>query len=270
LFKKVCIVGVGLIGGSLGLAIKKRRLAKFVVGVSRRKTSARDAAAVGAVDMATLDLREGVGGADLVILAGPVSTIETQIRSLPKLLSKNALVIDVGSSKGRIEAQAKKYLKKNKFVGCHPMAGLEKRGVLYSQECLFDGAVCFVTRRNAAVERFWKSVGAKPIVIGAKAHDAWVAQYSHLPHALAFALFQRSPKHPSSLKASNPSLRDLSRISKSDPKLWADIFNSNKTELLKTLSNFSKDLRMLQSAVRRGRAASFIATANRISQRVAP
>ena len=270
MFKKVCIVGVGLIGGSLGLAVKKRRLAKFVAGVCRRKSSARDAAAAGAVDMATLDLREGVSGADLVILAGPVSTIEAQIKSLPKLLSKNALVIDVGSSKGRIVTQAKKHLKKNKFIGCHPMAGLEKKGVLYSQECLFDGAVCFMTERNATIERFWRSIGARPIVIGAKAHDAWVAQFSHLPHALAFALFQRSPKHPDSLKASNPSLKDLSRISKSDPKLWADIFDSNKSELLRSLSNFSKDLRKLQSAIRRGRAASFIANANRISNSVSP
>src|SRR5689334_2988648 len=125
LYNRISIIGIGLIGGSLGLAIKKRKLAKFVVGVARRKQSAIDAVATKAVDMATLDLKEGVSGADLVILAGPIPTIISQIKTVPKYISKNTLVIDVGSSKADINKAASRSLKKN-FVGCHPMAGSEK------------------------------------------------------------------------------------------------------------------------------------------------
>lgn len=273
LFKKVCIVGVGLIGGSLGLAMQKKRLAQFVVGVARRKASAVEAVNAKAVQMATLDLKEGLNGADLVILSGPVSVIASQLKVIPKFLAPGALVIDVGSSKTLIEQSAKRYLKKNAFVACHPMAGLEKKGAAYAQADLFEGAVCFLTKRNAKIENFWKRVGCRPVLISAREHDAWVAQFSHLPHALAFALFQSSPKHPVSLKASNPSLRDLARISKSNPKLWADILLSNRDEILRASSGIRKNLMKLESGIRSkkpARISAFISKANRLSHQLTP
>ena len=131
LFKKITIVGVGLIGGSLGLAIKKRNLAKFVVGVVRREKSAIEAVEAKAVDMATLELGNGVQGADLVILAGPISTIILHIEQIGRgdpagrpYIQRGAIVMDVGSSKAQINKIASRYFNKN-FVGCHPMAGSE-------------------------------------------------------------------------------------------------------------------------------------------------
>ncbi len=269
-FNKICIVGVGLIGGSIGLAIKSKKLTRFVIGVARREKTLREAFKRKAIDVGTLDLKQGVEDADLVILAGPVSTIVSQLKVIQKFLKKGALVIDVGSSKELIERTAKKQLKKNIFVGCHPMAGLEKKGVLFAQADLFDGTSCFVTARNAKVEQFWKRVGCIPVPIKAHEHDAWVAQFSHLPHVLAFALFQTLPKGPGSLKATNPSLRDLARISKSDPKLWLDILSSNKRQMLGVIARFQKDLDFFEKAIRSNRASEvmkFIATANRVSQR---
>ena len=273
LFNKICVVGVGLIGGSVALAVKKRMLARVVVGVARRKKKIEEALEKKAINIGTLDLKRGVEGADLVILAGPVSTIVGQIKTLSRSLDKKTVVIDVGSSKEKIEQAEKKYLKKNIFVGCHPMAGLEKKGVLFAEPDLFEGAVCFMTGRHARVEAFWRALGCVPTRIGAHEHDAWVAQFSHLPHVLAFTLFQKSPHRPGSLKASNPSLRDLARISKSDPRLWSDIFFSNRSELLSAIAHFQKDLRGLENALRSrqlARVIAYIRKANQISHRLAP
>ncbi|HXV18733.1 MAG TPA: prephenate dehydrogenase/arogenate dehydrogenase family protein, partial [Candidatus Omnitrophota bacterium] len=126
LFNKVCIVGVGLIGGSLGMAIKKRKLAKWVTGVVRQDDTAKKAVAFKAVDMATKSLKEGVKDADLIILASRVDIIVQQLKALRGLLKPKAVVIDVGSTKQEIVSAAKKSRKKNDFVGCHPMAGSEK------------------------------------------------------------------------------------------------------------------------------------------------
>ncbi len=271
LFNKICIVGVGLIGGSLALAIKRQKLARFVIGVTRREKTLHEAFQRKAIDVGTLDLKKGVESADLVILAGPVSAIVSQLKVLQRFLKKGAIVIDVGSSKELINRTAYKYLKKNIFVGCHPMAGLEKKGVLFAEAGLFDGASCFVTTRNVKIEQFWKAVGCIPIPIKAHAHDAWVAQFSHLPHVLSFALFQTLAKRPGSLKATNPSLRDLARISKSDPKLWADILSSNRSQMLGAIARFQKDLGFFEKAIRSNRASDvmkFIATANRVSRRI--
>ncbi len=238
LFNKVCIVGVGLIGGSLGLAIKKKKIANFIVGVARRKTSAIGAVQAKAVDMATLDLKEGISGADLVILAGPIPAIISQIQRLSKYLNKNTIIIDVGSSKNSVGLAAKKYLPKNLFVGCHPMAGSEKTGVKYAHSGLFEGSACFVTKNNSKVNQLWERLGSKPILIEAIQHDKWVAHASHLPHILSFCLFQDiERKYPL-----NPSIKEFERLATSSPDLWADIFLSNAKEILKTSADFRKNL----------------------------
>lgn len=270
LFSKVCIVGVGLIGGSLGLAIKRKKLAQFVIGVARRVRTLREAFDRKAIDVGTLDLKKGIEDADLVVLAGPVSAIVAQLEGMQRFLKKGALVIDVGSSKELINRAAAKYLKKNTFIGCHPMAGLEKKGVLFAEAGLFDGASCFVTARNVKVRQFWKAVGSIPILIKAREHDAWVAQFSHLPHVLSFALFQTLPKRQGPLKATNPSLRDMARLSKSDPKLWEDILSSNKSQVLHAIARFQRGLDLFKKAIRSNRASDvmkFIAAANRLSRR---
>lgn len=261
LFNKICIVGVGLIGGSLGLAIKKRRLAKFVVGVARRKSSAIEAVGRKAVDMATLDLKEGVRAADLIILAGPIPTIISQIKTLSNYVSPNSVIMDVGSSKAQIGLAAKQFLKKNVFIGCHPMTGSEKCGIEFADENLFRDAICFLMRKNKIIEVFWKSLGSKPIVINETDHDAWVAKSSHLPHALSFSLFQNIE----SQFPYNPSLKDLARLAGSHAELWVDILLSNQEQVLKAASEFQKDFSRLKKALRtknRNALVRFILHAN--------
>ncbi|OGW90738.1 MAG: hypothetical protein A3D28_04175 [Omnitrophica bacterium RIFCSPHIGHO2_02_FULL_63_14] len=221
-----------------------------------------------------MDLAEGVRGADLVILCGPVSVIVSQLKAISKRLSPHAIVIDVGSSKRLIETTAKRHLNRGVFVGCHPMAGDEKKGVCFAKADLFEGAVCFVTRRHPKVERFWKRIGCHTVLISAKKHDQWAAWASHLPHVLSFALFGSVGRGdpPGRPYGVNPSLRDLARISKSDPKLWADILLSNAAEVSNAITRFEDNLRDLKTALRSRRAsrlATLIARANRISHRVA-
>ncbi|MBI2095294.1 MAG: prephenate dehydrogenase [Candidatus Omnitrophica bacterium] len=258
------------------MAIRKRRLAKFVVGVVRRKRSAIEAVGKKAVDRATLDFKEGVSGASLVILAGPVSTILDHLKTLPKYLSRGAVVIDVGSSKTNIERVARKYLKKNVFVGCHPMAGSSKRGVTSSDASpdLFLGCTCFMTRKNSIIRKFWEAIGSKVSDrLNADQHDEWVAGPSYSVHVSACALLRnRSMRKLVRLKqtADNPSFRDAARLSKCDPALWADILLSNKYSLAHirdfeaSLSDFRKAL-VLKNRIK---LEKLISEANTISRQL--
>ena len=230
LFNKICIVGVGLIGGSLGMAIKKKGLARWVIGVSRKDSTLKSAVALNAIDIGTTDLKIGIKDADLVILCGPVSVIQEQLKTIGKFLSKKTIVVDAGSSKLQICQTASKFLKKNKFIGCHPMAGSERTGVEHACADLFEGSVCFVSSKNTIVENFWKKLGSKPIIIPAAEHDRIVAQISHIPHALSFSLFQ-TPKKIFPGTPVNPSLREFRRLAQSSPDMWADIFISNADQV---------------------------------------
>lgn len=276
LFNKVAIVGVGLIGGSLGLAVRRRKIARLVMGVMRSRHSAAQALRRGAVHGATLNLREGVKDADVVMLCSPVSTILQQIKKLKPMLKPHAVVIDVASSKALVDLAAKKYLKGVRFVGCHPMAGSAHRGPKFANPDLFRGAVCFVTTPHPRIIRFWRALGARVYVLSPEKHDEWVARTSHMPHILSFALFQASGTRKLGrlgLRASNPSIRDLARLSKSDPKLWADILLSNKKEVLGAIGEHEKGIHALRAALQSTNSKAletFIAKANAMSKRLAP
>lgn len=275
-FEKVAIVGVGLIGGSLGLAIRKRRLAKLVMGVVRRRQTGAQALRKRAVHGATMSLKEGVRGADLVLLCSPVSTIVRQMKTLKKFLAPGALVVDVASTKVLVDAAARKYLKGVRFAGAHPMAGSSKKGVPAADADLFQGAICYLTNFDPEAERFWRALGTKTFYLTPERHDEWVARTSHLPHVLAFALFQSDNLRRlgrAGLEATNPSIRDLARLSKSDPKLWADILLSNKQEILSALNEYGKSVASLKKALSAGRPRAiekFIHQANSISKKLAP
>ena len=249
-------MGVGLIGGSLGLAIKKRKLAKEVIGFVRRGKTARLALQKKAVDRVSQDLKHAIHDADLIILSSPVSAIIQHLRVIRHGIKPSALVMDVGSSKAKIDQAAKKYLGKTTFIGCHPVAGSEKFGVNFSHAGLFVDTTCFMTRRNLRIEKFWRALGARPILITAKAHDKWAAQSSHLPHIISFALFQNFPHHKN--KVANPSIRDLARLSKSNPKLWADILLSNRQEILPALDSFRANLGRWHRAINGDRLSEII------------
>jgi prephenate dehydrogenase len=256
LFKKICIVGVGLIGGSIGLAVRKRGLAREVVGVVRRPGPGREALRRGAVHRIARSLEDGVRGADLVVLCLPVTVLPDAIERVSRCADPRARVIDVGSTKKEIARAGKRRLG-NRFVGCHPMAGSEKAGVRHADARLFEGANCFLTSDDARVAAFWRALGARTLRVSPELHDVWVAKLSHLPHLLSFALLRLFEKgHPDLIVQSaghlNPSIKPLVRLAKSDPELWEGILASNRREVLKALAELRKHLDELAKALERG------------------
>ena len=191
--EKVTVVGVGLLGGSVGLAVKANYDNVRITGVGRRQVSLDKALSVGAIDEATLDTAEGVAGADMVVLATPLGAYERHLEAMKGALARGAVVTDVGSTKDLAVRVAEDILGRGgPFVGSHPMAGSEQMGPLYARADLFVNAVCIVTpSRNTPqglarrVERFWKSLGAIVSRLAPAAHDRAVARVSHLPHMLA-------------------------------------------------------------------------------------
>jgi prephenate dehydrogenase len=246
------------------------------MGVVRRRSTLANAFRQRALHGATMSLKEGVRDADLVILCAPVSTILKQIRILKPYLASKAIVIDVASSKALIDLAARKYLKGVRFTGCHPMTGSTKTGILNAHPDLFEGAGCFATNADPAVKKFWNALGSQVHYLTPEKHDEWVARVSHLPHVLAFALFQSGGARKLTrlgIEACNPSIRDLARLSKSDPKLWADILISNKAEILKSLQEHELGIRNLKKALssRNVKALqTFIYRANANSKKLAP
>jgi prephenate dehydrogenase len=236
-WKQATIIGVGLIGGSLGLALKKRGLARRVVGVGHRQPSLDAARAAGAADQTFLDPRDGVAGSDLVVLATPVGKFaEILERAVPGLLP-GAVVIDVGSTKREVVASLEPMVPApGAFVGCHPIAGSEQRGVAHAREDLFEGATCIVTPTGHTpadivkrVVAIWQDVGMVVRALSPEVHDRLLADVSHLPHVVASVLVQAVSGEAESLVG--PGWADTTRVASGDPGLWRDILVSNADEV---------------------------------------
>lgn len=255
LFRKVTIVGVGLIGGSLGLAIKKHKLAREVVGLSQRHSSIMAALKIQAVDHAYHDLKKAVTNSDLVILAAPVSVILGMLSTIGACLRRGSIIIDVGSTKSSIVRAAEQHLPNYvSFVGCHPLAGSEKSGVENSFAELFEQSSCIMTptekTNRSAVEkirRFWRKIGVETKIMTPEEHDRILAYISHLPHMLAFALMQSVPE--GFLPYATPSLKEMTRIAASSPQMWNDIALSNVRNLSEGMDELAKNLATLRKAL---------------------
>jgi prephenate dehydrogenase len=267
-WKKVTLVGVGLLGGSLCLALKQRRLAGSVTGFVRRAASVAECARAGAVDVATLDLREAVAGAELVVLCTPLAQMRPLVEQMLPTLGKGVIVTDVGSVKRSVVRDLEPIVARAgaHFVGSHPMAGAEKTGVAAARADLFVNAVCAITptgnsNRTAVrkVGRLWESVGARLLRLAPAAHDAFVSRSSHLPHVVAaelanLVLDPRHPKAQASLCANG--FRDTTRIASGSPEMWRDIALANRENLSRAVAAFVGDLEGFRRALSRndGRA----------------
>jgi prephenate dehydrogenase len=265
-WNKVTLVGVGLLGGSLGLAIRRRRLARRVDGFVRRAASVLECKKYRAVDRATLDLHSAVTGADLVILCTPLAQMRPLVKQLLPVLKRGAIVTDVGSVKASVVKDLETLVANagGHFIGSHPMAGGEKTGVSAARADLFKNAVCVVTptkRSNRAalrkVERLWKSVGSRLLTLTPEAHDQLVSRSSHLTHLLAttltnYVLNPSHSKHQVTLCANG--FRDTTRIASGSPEMWRDIVLSNRKQLRVALDDFVRELQRVQAVLRRGRA----------------
>jgi prephenate dehydrogenase len=259
--QKMAILGVGLLGGSLGLAAKERGLAKKVVGYVRRESSIEDCLRAGAVDEATTNLGEAVENADIVIMCTPVGQLRLLTERVVSYLAKGALVTDVGSVKGSVVAQLTPMIGRTNatFVGSHPMAGSDQSGVHASTESLFEGAVCAVTPSETTptdasdrIEALWKSVGGQPISMSPEDHDIMVARSSHLPHiaAAALARYVLDPSHPElQRKLCATGFRDTTRIASGSPEMWRDILLNNKINVLNEIHAMERELNLLRAAI---------------------
>ena len=256
LFKKTAIIGVGLIGGSLALGIKKRKLSREVVGISRHSKTISLALKMKAIDKGSLALGI-IKGADLVIIATPVNTIIGLRKKISRYIGKGCVITDVGSTKEAVFASLGGVFPS--YIGSHPLAGSEKSGVINASPDLFKGSLCVLTsgKRSPSlalkkIEKMWKKLGAKTITLTPKLHDRNLAFASHLPHAVAYSLMKSIPAD--TLKFSAGGLRDTTRIAASDPLLWRDIFLTNKGNLLKAIGAFQDNLNKIKSAIKRGDA----------------
>jgi prephenate dehydrogenase len=266
-WNKITLVGVGLLGGSLGLAVRRRRLAREVAGFVRRNASLKDCEKAGALDYATTDLLAAVSGADLVVLCAPLAQMRPLVERMFPALKRGAIVTDVGSVKASVVKELESLVSKvgAHFVGSHPMAGAEKTGVLSARADLFECAMCVVTptrKTNAAalrkVEQFWKSVGCRLLRLSPELHDKLASQASHLPHVVAAALASvvldpRKSQQQAALCANG--FRDTTRIASGSPEMWRDIALANRKELRVSLDEFVRELQHVQAMLRRGDAS---------------
>jgi prephenate dehydrogenase len=234
----ITIVGVGLIGGSIGLASKKRGLAKCVRGLGRRHEALVEAKTRGAIDEIHMEPAAALKDADLVILCTPVDQIAEQTLRFAPLCKQGAVITDAGSTKGHIVDLVEGRLKDGvDFVGSHPLAGSEKKGVAFADAELFHGRWTVVTPTSHtspdAVEKvveFWSALGSNVRSMSPHEHDEALAITSHLPHLLAAALAGILPEHLHSLTATG--FRDTTRVAAGDPELWSAIFLHNREALL--------------------------------------
>lgn len=251
LFNHVAIIGVGLIGGSIGLDIKNKRLCGHVTGISFHKASARASKQIGAVDESSLDLNS-IKDADLVIFATPVNSIIRLAPLVSKIVKKDCFVTDVGSTKRTIVKTLEKLFPN--YVGSHPMAGSEKRGILNARSGLLKGSLVIMTptKKSAKeatrkIKQLWVKMGARVEFISADEHDVILSHVSHLPHIAAFSLINCVPAGYLPFSASG--LKDTTRIAASDSELWKDIFLSNAENIVKRISELQRMLTAIKSAL---------------------
>jgi len=245
-WETVAIIGVGLIGGSVGMALRKRGLARNVVGVGRSEGRLRIAHERGAVTSTTTDLAFGVRDADLIVVCTPVAHVVDYVRKASKSCPPQTLITDAGSTKGEICKALSCGLDGNcAFTGSHPLAGSEKSGPEFAQDDLFEGRLTVITpmadsdeRHVLAIEQFWTSLGSRVVRTAPDEHDRAMAAVSHLPHLVASLLSITTPQEY--LRSVATGWRDTTRVAAGDAELWAQILMDNRTHILKSMDKFAK------------------------------
>lgn len=263
--RRVSLVGVGLLGGSIGLALRAVGFSGVRVGVGRRESSLRKALEYEAVDEVTQDVQAGVAGAQLVILCTPISRFEPLLRQMIPGLGPGTYVTDVGSTKTEVVRLAHRLLPKSvHFVGSHPIAGSEKIGVEFARADLFDRCLCLVTptpRTPAGTVRwvrsFWEALGAYTVTVSPQRHDAVLARVSHLPHAVATALVGLALRG-SAINFAGPGFADATRIASGDPLMWTDVFRTNRRAMIRGIDQLIAELTRLRARLHRDDAQAIL------------
>lgn len=262
LFRQVSIVGLGLIGGSLGLALREGRVARTVIGFSRRASTVSRAVRRGVIDDGDTALCPNwLEASDLVVIATPpVAVVKTAAR-IARRVEGPAVLTDVAGIKVRIVRELERLLPAHvRFVGGHPMAGSERSGIEAARLGLFEGALCLLTptRRTdraalARVRRLWRAVGSRPVTLTPQAHDACAAQISHMPHLAASAM-ALAPE-AEALRFAATGFRDMTRLAMGEAAMWEEICRANRRQVLEALGRFERELACLKRLIAAGGGA---------------
>jgi len=261
-FRKITIIGVGLLGGSIGLTARKSHVAGEIAGFVRRPKTISECEKIGATDFTTTDLLAAVSNADLIILCTPLAQMHALVKQFLPALKRGAIVTDVGSVKSGVVRDLESVIAKAGayFIGSHPMAGAEKSGVSAARVDLLKGAVCVVTptrRSNAGavrkVEKFWKALGSRILRMPPEQHDLLASRTSHLPHVAAatlvnLALDPAGPRGQSQLCAGG--FRTTTRVASGSPEMWRDIALANRKNLARSIEAFISELQRFQKELK--------------------
>ncbi len=275
--KKLVIFGVGLIGGSVALAVKKAGFVTNIVGIGRSEKSLHEALNLGVIDSAQTNIGAALNAADMMLIAAPVAQTANILRNIKPHLNSQTIITDAGSTKGDVLANAREILgdQFSQFVGGHPIAGAEKSGVSAANGDLFLGKNVVLTptpetnsHALASVVEMWQKCGANVSEMSAENHDAIFAAVSHLPHLLAFALVHDIAARPNAAQLFSfaaSGFRDFTRIAGSHPEMWRDISLANKSALLSEISAFENELSQLKQLLERKDGAGLQAVFERAS-----
>jgi prephenate dehydrogenase len=276
--KKLVIFGVGLIGGSVALALKKQANAPLCVGVGRNQANINQALSLGIIDKAETDIGKALTDADMVLIATPVAQTNAILKSIQPHLNTNTIVTDVGSTKTNILSIAQEILgeQAKQFVCGHPIAGAEKSGANAALADLFSGKNVVLTPSSSnsietinKVRQLWQDCGASVIEMSAENHDSIFATVSHLPHLLAFALVDDIASRNNADELFNfaaSGFRDFTRIAGSSPEMWRDIGLANKPALIEEISAYETKLSQLKQLLKDDNAAGLEALFERASK----
>lgn len=258
--KRIGVVGLGLIGGSVASGLKKRKLVEQIIGYDEDAASLASALEAGVIDCAASSVADFAKCVDIMIIAVPVLSVQSILEQIPL----NKIITDVGSVKAPIiEASRIAYGKvPEKLVPGHPIAGSEKQGITSANPDLFENHTVILTplkstdeNATETIRKLWQSLGSQVIEMSAARHDNILAQTSHLPHLLAYALVEALSSRGDNmevLKFAAGGFRDFSRIAAADPIIWRDIFKANRSEVIKALDRFLEEISLLRQLVLNG------------------
>jgi prephenate dehydrogenase len=268
MFEQLGLIGCGLMGGSFALALKRAGLVQRVVGYSPSTSTLQKALQLGVIDTTAASVEQAASGADLVLVAVPVSATEATLQRIAPAVTPEMLVMDVGSTKTDVLEAAQRALGQRigSFVPAHPIAGKEKAGVAHADARLYQGCQVILTpttdtldKQRQQAQAIWQALGCTVLQMSPEAHDAAFAAVSHFPHLLAFALMNAvtgQPQGQEFLSLAGPGFRDFTRIAASDPKVWRDIFLSNRQQLLLQSQHLQTQLQAFEALMLQGDGAA--------------
>ncbi|MBP8141188.1 MAG: prephenate dehydrogenase/arogenate dehydrogenase family protein [Acidovorax sp.] len=264
MFEQLGLIGCGLMGGSFALALKKAGLVKRVVGYSKSPSTTDRARQMGVIDVEAPSALLAVAGADIVLVAVPVSATEATLKAIKHLVTPQMLVMDVGSTKADVVQAARRALRDQvgSFVPAHPITGREVAGVEHADAELYYGRQVILTPTERTLtaqllqaQEVWQAIGCRVSSMSPESHDSAFAAVSHLPHLLAFAMMNGLTGQPNGdefLSLAGPGFRDFTRIAAGEPKMWRDIMLANREELLAQSKVFQQALAQLEQAIANG------------------